>query len=340
MILVTGGAGYIGSELVRKLLECGHKIRVFDKLYFGKDSLSDIENRIEIVQGDIRDLDSEILDGIDKVIHLAALSNDPTAEYNPEANEKINYLGTKNLAEKCKKHGIKRFVYASSCSIYYTIDPDDAKRTEVTPVNPTAPYSKTKYDGEKALLQLADENFCPVILRKGTVFGQSRRMRYDLVVNTFLLSAYLSGRLTVHGGGEMWRPLVDIQDAVDAYILCMSAPDEKVRGQVFNLVHKNYRILELAHWIKYVLRDKKQIEVDVIYENTVPSRSYRVSGEKIEKILGFKCQRGITQAVSRMWTELELKTPAELDYPKYYNIRWMKLLVDMEEKLKSMKYIF
>ncbi len=340
MILVTGGAGYIGSELVRALLERGEKVKVFDKLYFGKDSLKDVENRIELVQGDIRDIDPDVLDNVDSVIHLAALSNDPTAEYNPEANEKINYQGTKNLAEQCKKKGIKRFVYASSCSVYYTLNPEDDMMDETTPVNPTAPYSKTKYDGENALLKLADDNFNPVMLRKGTVFGQSHRMRYDLVVNVFTLHAYLKGRLTVFGGGEMWRPLVDINDAVDAYITCVNAPTDKIHGQIFNVIHKNYRVLELAHWLKYVLRDRKQIEVDVHYMEGAPLRSYRVSGKKMEKDLGFKPARGISQAANKIWAGLENKTEMELSDPKFYNIRWMKLLAEMEERIKSMKYVF
>ncbi|MCE1245064.1 MAG: SDR family oxidoreductase [Firmicutes bacterium] len=340
MILVTGGAGYIGCLLVKQLLERGKQVRVFDKLYFGKDALKDVENRIELVQGDIRDVEPSVLDGIDGVIHLAGLSNDPTAEYNPKANDEMNHIGTRRLAEACKEKGVKRFVYASSCSIYYTLTPEDTMLDEESPVSPTAPYSKSKFDGENALKALEDDSFCPVILRKGTIFGQSPRMRYDLVVNTFSLHAYLKGRVTVHGGGEMWRPLLDINDAVDAYIACLDAPEDRVKGQIFNVVHKNYRILELAHWLKYILREKKQLEVDVRYLESAPVRSYRVNGDKIKRAIGFEPKRGITPAALAIWEGLEGKTEMDLSHPRYYNIRWMELLVEMEERIKSMGRIF
>ena len=340
MILVTGGAGYIGSVLVPELLVRGEKVRVFDKLYFGKDSLQDVLNRIDLVQGDIREFDERILDGVTGVIHLAALSNDPCSEYNPEANMQINFQATENLAKACKQKGIKRFVYASSCSVYYTLDPHDDLKDEETPVNPTAPYSLSKHMAEKVLKALADDNFCPVMLRKGTVFGQSPRMRYDLVVNTFVKDAQQKGRLTVTAGGEMWRPLLDIKDAADAYIQCLKAPEDKVKGQVFNVVHKNYRVLELAHWVKEVLNAKKQIEVDVKYFPPTASRSYRVSFDKIKGAIGFEARRGIAQAANEMWEVIDGKVTYDLNDPIYYNIKWMCLLEEMQEKLKIIGRIF
>lgn len=340
MILVTGGAGYIGNVLVRELLDRGKSVRVFDKLYFGRDSLEDVISRIELVQGDIRSFDDRILDGVDGVIHLAALSNDPCAEYHPSANMEINAGGTDKLARACKKKGIKRFVLASSCSIYYTLDPDDTFKCEDEEVCPTAPYSLSKKKAEDALLALVDENFCPVILRKGTVFGFSPRMRYDLVVNTFVKDAYANSLLTIHAGGEMWRPLVDIKDAVEAYILLLSAPEEKVRGEIFNLAHKNYRILELAHWVKEVLKPRRKIEVDVRYFPPVKSRSYRVSFDKITSKLGFEAKRGIAQAVNEMWEIIESGKYNDFDNPLYYNIRWMCMLADMESKLKEIGRVF
>jgi len=333
MILVTGGAGYIGSVLVPELLNRGEKVRVFDKLYFGKESLNEVINRIELVQGDIREFDARVLDGVTGVIHLAALSNDPCSEYNPKANLEVNYQATEKLAKLCKQKGIKRFVYASSCSIYYTLDPHDDLKDEETPVDPTAPYSLSKFLSEKALKALADDNFCPVMLRKGTVFGQSPRMRYDLVVNAFVKDAFSKGRLTVNAGGEMWRPLLDIKDAVEAYIQCLKAHEDKVRGQVFNIVHKNYRVLELAHWTKEVLKAQKSIEVDVKYFPPTASRSYRVSFDKIKGAIGFEAKRGIAQAANEMWEEIASGSMCDLNDHKYYNIKWMCLLEEMQEKL-------
>ncbi len=340
MILVTGGAGYIGSLLVRELVERGEKVRVFDKLYFGKDSLSEVLGRIELVQGDIREFKDSVLDGVESVVHLAALSNDPCAEYNTEANLEINYRGAENLALACKRKGIRRFVFASSCSIYYTLDPDDELKTEETPIAPTAPYSLSKRKAEEALLALADADFCPVILRKGTVFGYSPRMRYDLVVNTFTRDAFEGGRLTVAGGGEMWRPLLDIKDAVEAYLLALSAPEDKVRGRIYNVAHKNYRILELAHWVKEVLRPRRCIEVDVRYFPPVKLRSYRVSLGKIRDELGFEARRGIAHSVNEMWEIVESGKCNDFQNPHYYNIRWMCLLHEMEQRLKEIGRIF
>lgn len=340
MILVTGGAGYIGSLLTGKLLESGYSVRVLDKFYFGKDSLREIEDKIEIIQSDIRDFDISYLENIEAVIHLADLSNDPTAEFNPKANHEINYLGTVKLAEMCKAKGVRRFIYASSCSVYYNLQGSDEICCEDTPVNPAAPYSKSKHNSEKALIEMADENFCPVMLRKGTVFGQSPRMRYDLVVNTFCLQAYLKGRLTVQGNGDVWRPLVHIQDVCNAYAVCLKSPEDIVRGQVFNVLHKNYRILDLAHQLKYILRDKKSIEVDVMFSESEAIRSYRVSSDKAKYLLGLECSRGLTEGVQEIWSGMTGKNLLDLNDPIYYNIRWMKLLVEMEERIKTMGYVF
>ena len=211
MILVTGGAGYIGCVLVRELLDRGEAVRVFDKLFFGDEPLSEFRDRIELVEGDIRSIDEAALAGIDSVVHLAGLSNDPTAEYNPRANYEINTIATERLALLSKRAGVRRFTFASTCSIYDRgLFADDVLVDETAEVSPRAAYAVSNHDAEKILLQLADESFSPVIFRQGTVFGYSPRMRYDLVVNTFVKDALSKGRLTVFGGGEMWRPLVDV----------------------------------------------------------------------------------------------------------------------------------
>lgn len=326
--MVTGGAGYLGNIIVRKLLAEGYRVKIFDTFFFGRDSLKDLDGRVELVKGDIRkfDLHPDLLKGVDAIINLAAFSNDPTAEANPKANMEINVEGTKMVAEAAKKSGVKRFIQASSCSIYYTNDPNDEIKTEETAVNPTAPYSLTKRLAEKYLIEMTDDNFSPVMLRQATVFGFSPRMRYDLVVNTFCKSAFTTGRLTVYSGGEMWRPLVHIADIADAYLACLVAPEEKIRGQVFNVSHKNYRVLELAHWIKEVLKNKKLIEVDAKYNDlSARERSYRVSTEKIKKVLGFEAKRGITEGVNEIWSYLERGEYTDFGNPKYYNIKWMEL---------------
>ena len=175
-ILVTGGAGYIGSVLVEELVNKGYGVKVFDKLYFGREPLKNLEKRIEIRQGDIRNFDRNILNDVDEVIHFAGLSNDPMAQYNPEANMEINVEGTRNLAEACAKQGINRFTYASSASVYDKgLQDNDAGKLkdEETKVSQRDPYSVSKYEGENALLKIMKEHtdFSPVILRQGTVYG-------------------------------------------------------------------------------------------------------------------------------------------------------------------------
>ena len=340
MILVTGGAGYIGCIAVRQLLDRGEAVRVFDKLYFGEDGLAEVRDKIELVQGDIRTFDSAVLDGCDAVLHLAGLSNDPTAEFNPKANEEINTHGTAVVAKACKAAGVKRFINASTCSIYdLGFYAPDFLRDEESEVKPRAAYAVSNHEAERILLEMADDRFCPVILRQGTVYGWSPRMRYDLVVNTFLRDAIGKGSLTVHAGGEMWRPLVDITDLCRVYIACVEAADDKVHGKIFNVVGKNYRILELAHWVREALKPLKKVEIEVDY-TTYKTRSYRVSGERIQSVLGVKPLVGVKDAVEHMLRQVDEYRQMDLYNPRYYNIEWMTLLSDMESTLKRIGGVF
>ncbi len=207
---------------------------------------------------------------------------------------------------------------------------------ENSEISPTAPYSLSKKLAEELLREMASPSFCPTFLRKGTVFGLSPRMRYDLVVNVFTRNAWESGRLTVQAGGEMWRPLLDIQDAAEAYINALELPEDVIRGRAFNVLHKNYRILELAHWTKHVLRDKKRIEVDVLYQDGVPPRSYQVSGARFREAFGYDPPRGIAQALLKMWDRFERGLSTDFANPEYYNITWLKLLTSMQGRLSVM----
>ena len=340
MILVTGGAGYVGCILVRELLSKGEAVRVFDKLLFGEEGLREVRDKVELIQGDLRYFDEAILDGIDSVIHLAGLSNDPTAEYNPKANHEMNTVATGVLATACKRRGVKRLVFASTCSIYDKgLYAEDVVQDENTEVSPRAAYAASNYEAERILLAMADERFCPVILRKGTLYGFSPRMRYDLVVNTFVKDACMNGVLRVFCGGEMWRPLVDVTDAAKAYICCVEAPEHKVRGQVFNLVFKNYRILELAHWVREAFKPIRELEIEVDYSH-YRTRSYRVSGQKIETVLGFKPTVPVKESVKHLVQMIRKDGYTDFMNPKYYNIQWMTLLCEMESTLKRIGSVF
>jgi len=178
-----------------------------------------------------------------------------------------------------------------------------------------------------------------VSLRQGTVYGWSPRMRYDLVVNTFVRDAIAKGVLTVHCGGEMWRPLVDVTDLCRVYIACVEAPDDKVQGKIFNVVGKNYRILELAHWVREALKPVKKVEIEVDY-TTYKTRSYRVSGERIQTVLGVKPLVGVKESVEHMLRKIDEHNQMDLYNPRYYNIEWMTLLSDMEQTLKKIGGVF
>jgi nucleoside-diphosphate-sugar epimerase len=332
-ILVAGGAGYIGSVLVRKLLRRGYRVRILDRLYFGEESLAEIRDDIELVVADVRDIPDSVLTGVDGVINLSGLSNDPTAEFNPEANWQMNALATENLGRECVARGIERYVFASSCSLYDGLPP--GMHTEQANVEPRAAYATSKRYGEERLLELVDEGLCPVILRNGTVYGWSPRMRFDLVVNTFVKDALLSGELKLHGGGWMWRPLVDVCDCADAMIAAFEAPAEKVRGEIFNVVHSNYQIRELA----MIVAGSVQLTGRTVTLGEVPSlnltRNYECANAKLSMTLGFIPRRSVLEAVTDMLAQLD---PANLVYltdPRAYNIRWLELLHDIKPTVDS-----
>lgn len=333
-VLVTGGAGYVGCRLVQALLARGYGVTVVDKLFFGDSGLESFKDKIQLYAADIRDIPPAAFEGVDAIVHLAGLSNDPTAEYNPGANLQINTEATIALAKQAKQRKIQRFIFASSCSIYYTLEPDDTLRDEDYPIAPKAPYSLSKHEAEKGLIALADDNFSPVMLRKGTIFGQSERMRYDLVINTFTKDAFASRRLVIHAGGRMWRPMLQIDDAVDAYIATLEAPRQQVHRQVFNVLSENFRVLNMAYEVRHVLEQHKGIRLDLQVQHVGASRSYRVDGSKFRDTLGVTFTHPISSAVDEIWNKLE--EGIEYDHPIYYNIRWLELLSDMQRRLKAM----
>lgn len=342
VILLTGGGGYIGVVTAEELLARGYTVRVLDAFYWGFEPIKHLKDRLEIVQGDIRDIGPEILKGVSAVIHHAGLSNDPMAEFNPAANFEINMKATLRLAQLCKENGVKKFTFASSGSIYDKgLLAEDMMQTEDSTVVPIAAYSTSKYEAEEGLLKMVDKDFCPVILRQGTVYGFSPRMRYDLVVNTMLKSAFMNNKITVFCGGEQWRPLVDVRDVALAHIAVIEASDEVVRGQIFNLVFKNYRVLELAHWIQKALREHKGINpsIEVDYSPRV-DRSYRISGEKIKQKLGWQPKISVEDSLKDMISKIDEYGYTDFMNPRYYNIQWMKLLSDIAELQKQVKRIF
>jgi len=332
-VLVTGGCGYIGSVLVPMLLARGHTVRVLDKLYFGEEPLSTVRDRIELVPGDVRAMDDAVLNDIEAVIHLGSLSNDPTSEFHPDATESINHHGTTVLAEACKARGIRTFTFASSCAVY-GFHIEDIVDEGFSP-EPQSSYARSKLAAESDLQAMADNTFCPVILRQATVYGLSPRMRWDIVLNAFVMHAFKSGRLDVWYGGEAWRPLVDVKDVAAAHICCIEAEPGAVRGQVFNVVYDNFRILDLARRVAEALGGLGfNVAIDV-NRDEVDRRSYRTSGERISHVLDFRARVSPEEAVREMVSALRDGRHRDFDHPVYYNMLWLKLLLDVESRLKA-----
>jgi nucleoside-diphosphate-sugar epimerase len=330
-VLVTGGAGYIGCVLVERLLERGYSVRVFDRLYWGEGPLAGVIDRIDLMLGDVRDIPATAFDGVDAVIHLAGLSNDPTAEYDPEANWQMNAVATEALGRACVERGVERLVFASSCSLYDGLPP--GMHDERAPIEPRGAYATSKHYGEQALIGMIGDGLCPAIVRNGTVYGDSPRMRYDLVVNTFVKDALVSGRLQLHGGGWMWRPLVDVKDCADAMIAVMEAPAELVRGEVFNVLHSNYQIRELA----MLVAGSVQLLGRGVELSEVPApalnRDYECSNAKLAGRLGFIPSRSVVEAVADLLGRIDPADLAGLTDPRHYNIRWLELMNEIKPRL-------
>ena len=330
-VLVVGGTGYVGCVLVDELLAKGYSVKVLDRLFFGRKPAEHFLDRVELIEEDMRDFDESHVEDCGAVINVGGLSNDPTAEFNPKANEELNTLASIRVAEIAKRAGVERHIFASTCSIYdrgVGEEVRDVLLDEESDVDPHAAYATSKLAAEQAIVKMADETFAPVAFRKGTIFGFSPRMRYDLVVNSFVKDALSIGKLSVHFGGEMWRPLIDVKDVARAYVMALESDTDLIRGQIFNLTSGNYRISELALRVKAALAHLgREVELDVDYSYRLV-RSYRVSGEKALSVLGFQPKVSMEESVEHMVKEIERNGMTDFSHPRYYNIEWMKLLED------------
>ena len=326
-VLITGGAGYIGQILIAQLLERGHSVRIVDRFFFGAGSMNGTRAAVEIINGDIREWQPAWLAGVDAVSHLAGLSNDPTAEYNPDANWQMNAVATERLADACLAAGVQRLVFGSSASVYDGMGP--GMFDESSTVKPRGAYSISKKHAEDALLARAGETFSPVVLRQGTVYGWSPRMRFDLVVNTFVKDALTYGTLFLHGGGWQWRPLVDVSDVARTHILCLEAPREAVHAQIFNVLQENYQVRQLAMLVAGSLSIKGR--TITLQDAPLPKlvRDYRMANLKLTQALGFTPGVTVLESIENMLTRLPLDNLAELSHPRHNNIGWMTLLEEV-----------
>jgi nucleoside-diphosphate-sugar epimerase len=263
------------------------------------------------------------------VINIGGLSNDPTAEFAPKANEEMNTHASIRVAEVAKRAGVERLIFASTASIYdrgVGEESRDVLLDEGAPVDPKAAYATSKLAAERGILPLSDADFAPVAFRQGTVFGFSPRMRFDLVVNTFVKDALSEGKLHVFYGGEMWRPLIDVQDVARAYVTALECDADLIGGQVFNLATGNFRISELALRSQRALqRLGITVDLDVDYSYRMV-RSYRTSPEKVQRVLGFTPRVKLEESIERMVQEIRRRGYTDFSHPRYYNIEWMKYL--------------
>ncbi len=338
-ILVTGGAGYIGSVLVPRLLAGGHEVRVLDRMFWGVPAYAG-EPGVELINADVRRMPEGVLDGIDAVDHLAGFSNDPTSEYSPDANWQMNAVATETLAALCRASGVKRLVFGSSCSLYDGADRGEELLDEESAIHPRGAYATSKRYAEEALLSAAGGEFEPVILRQATVFGASQRMRFDLVVNSFVKDALVRQRLTLHGGGRMWRPLVAVNDLADAHIACLEAPSEAVAGETFNVVGENHQVRELAEVVAAALvRLGKPVALE---DGPLPKivRNYKCTGAKLRERLGLRFPTTPAIAVQELVDRWGSTPIEQFGHPKFYNIAWMELLESSRPAYQAMPNIF
>ncbi len=300
-VVVVGGGGYIGSHVLEQLLKEGFPVRLFDTFIYGKEALGDLlaNPRLEIVEGDVTDIMklTEAMSGASAVVHLAGLVGDPACAVDESFTRHTNVIATRMLKEVAISMGVPRFIFASSCSVYGASE-EEVDETSV--LNPVSLYALTKIDSEKELLSLIDETFCVTILRFATVFGDSRRPRFDLVANLFTAQAFNEGRITVTGESQ-WRPFIHVKDLARAVVMTLKANPGKVRGQIFNVGDSrlNKTIGQIAKEIQGVVGAERPVEIST-NNNISDRRNYLVSFRKINRVLGYQASMTLEDGVREM----------------------------------------
>ena len=329
-ILVIGGAGYVGSALVPKLLDNGHYVRVLDTFWFGYKVFDDyiskggFINTLDLVKCDIRFCNLEsAMEGVDYVIHLACISNDPSFELNPTLGRSINYDAFLRVIDAAQKAKIKRFIFASTSSVYGI--KQELNVTEDLALEPLTDYSKYKAFCEMELRMIPVEKLPWVIIRPATVCGYAPRLRLDLVVNILTMSALTKGKITVFGGGQK-RPNIHIDDITDLYVRLVDEDGNKMIGNTFNAGGNNLTIIEIARVVQSVMREIKKTEIEIEVKLSNDLRSYRISCEKIKRELGWKTQLTVSDAVRDLIKAYDDGKIPNPDNPKYYNIKTMQKL--------------
>lgn len=327
-ILVTGGAGYVGSLLVPQLLDAGYKVTAYDIMYFGDDFLPKSNPNLKVIKGDIRDTAklAQAFEGVDAVISLACISNDASFELDEKLSTSINLDAFEPMVIAAKKAGVKRFVYCSSSSVYGVSESPDV--TEEHPLVPLTLYNKYKGMCEPLLFKHQSPDFVCVTIRPATLCGYAPRQRLDLSVNILTNHAINNKKITVFGGAQK-RPNLHVQDMVDLYKLLLEVPDDKIAGQIFNAGVQNMSIMEIAQIAKRVVEEMfpENGDIPIVTTPTDDIRSYHVNSDKIGRVLGFKPKRSVEDAVRDLCAAFKAgRLLNSLDDTFYFNVRRLKEL--------------
>lgn len=320
-ILVVGGGGYIGSIICRKLLAQGKRVRLLDSFVYGQDAVRDLFSHpdFEVIQGDCRNIQSVVsaMQGVKSVIHLAAIVGDPACEQDRASALEINFAATRMMIEIAKGNGVERFLFASSCSVY---GENEELVDEHSDTGPISLYAQTKVDSERALLASRSSSFHPIILRLATVFGNSYRPRFDLVVNLLTAKAMREGVITIYNG-EQWRPFIHVTDVAEGFVRLLDAPLATVSGQIYNLGDSrlNFTLSQVAETIRTLVPGTRVEHVE-----NPDRRNYRVCFDKIRNEVGYTCEVGLEEGVADLKIALQTgRIPDYLD-PLYHNQRFLK----------------
>lgn len=334
-IIVTGAGGYVGIPLCQQLLSNGFQVVALDRYFFGLDKLSSIiqNSNLSIVKDDIRYCQTAIFKDVYAVLDLAGLSNDASAEINPELTISINYKGSERFAREAKKNGVQRYLYASSASVYGAGSKEALKETDA--LFPQTEYAKSKVAIEKVLTELKDDSFSPTMLRNATIFGLAPRMRFDLAINIMTMRAWKERVVYIMGGGEQWRPFVHVNDVVSALLSVLDAPKELVHGEIFNVGSSdlNFQIKQLAQFVLDVIPN---VQIHTIPDDP-DKRTYNVSFDKINQVLGYKTKIQVHEGIVEIKQALE-KGILNPDDPTCYTLQWYKSLLSWDQRIKELSY--